>query len=404
LAAFGGDAVLRAQPPTSWEAIFALIERYASEGRFLLVIDELPYWIIKHDRVPSILQNWWDERGRRLNLMLVLCGSAVQMMENLLSGDAPLAGCTTGRLSVRPLSYLESAELLRFPSAIDTLTSYGILGGVPLYLLFFDPGSTIRDNIARYVVSPSARLYVEPHAVFAAHHKSFDRDDALRVLGAIARGAHQWSDIVEKSRVSASTVNRLLDVLMGDLALIRKVLPVTEEQGTRSARAQYRLDDNFFRFWFSFIEPHYGRIEFGGESAVADAIMSRLADFMGEPFERICADWTRRVGPTGRFDVEVNRVGTWWSASHEIDVVGLDSQGKVSLTGECKWQNQGFSHADLTRYLAHVRALDREVRPDAHHVLFSKTTFDPTVQSWAKGARATLVTVDDLLATSPRAA
>ena len=80
LAEFAGDPVLIAQPPTSWAAVFALIERLAQESRLLLVLDEIPYWAARDASLPSVLQNWWDARGHTLNLMLVLCGSAVQMM------------------------------------------------------------------------------------------------------------------------------------------------------------------------------------------------------------------------------------------------------------------------------------------------------------------------------------
>ena len=54
---------------------------------------------------------------------------------------------------------------------VAALTSYGILGGVPLYLTFFRPERSLRDNIVNAIVSPSSRLYVEPQAVFAAHHQ-----------------------------------------------------------------------------------------------------------------------------------------------------------------------------------------------------------------------------------------
>lgn len=36
------DAVLRAQPPSSWDAIFAAIERATERGRLLLILDEIP--------------------------------------------------------------------------------------------------------------------------------------------------------------------------------------------------------------------------------------------------------------------------------------------------------------------------------------------------------------------------
>ena len=75
LADFSGDSVLIAQPPTSWAAVFALIERLAQESRLLLVLDEIPYWASRDASLPSVLQNWWDAIGHTLNIMLVLCGS-----------------------------------------------------------------------------------------------------------------------------------------------------------------------------------------------------------------------------------------------------------------------------------------------------------------------------------------
>src|SRR5579884_1249729 len=161
------DAVLRAQPPATWPAVFAAVERLTGRGRLLLILDEVPYWAAKDDAVPSILQNWWDQRGRYLDLMLVLCGSSVQMMERLLTGPAPLAGCVTGRVPVRPFDYRAAAALLGIADPIDTLTAYGILGGVPLYLSYFRPDRSLADNVLDAIASPTARLYVEPWAVFS---------------------------------------------------------------------------------------------------------------------------------------------------------------------------------------------------------------------------------------------
>lgn len=132
LADIADDPVNRAQPPSVWPAIFALIERLTTRGRLLLVLDEIPYWVARDESVPSVMQNWWDARGRHLDLMVVLCGSAVQMMERLLTGDAPLAGCLTRRLHVRPFDFRAAAHLLGVTDPITALTSYGILGGVPL--------------------------------------------------------------------------------------------------------------------------------------------------------------------------------------------------------------------------------------------------------------------------------
>jgi AAA+ ATPase superfamily predicted ATPase len=397
------DPVVRAQPPTTWAAVFALIERLTGDGRLLLVLDEIPYWVARDEGLPSALQNWWDARGRTLDLMLVLCGSAVQMMERLLTGEAPLAGCVTGRLRVRPLDFQAAARLLGITDPIAALTAYGILGGVPLYLSFFRADRSTRENILTAIASPTARLYVEPAAVFAASHAAYDAGQALGVLRTIARGGHRWSDIIAATGLSAAQLGRVVEPLIGDLGLVERVLPVTERRQSRAYHTQYQITDNFFRFWFRFIEPHQGTIEFGGEERVVDAIMADLSDYMGPPFESLCREWVRlasAVAVLADLPTPMGAVGTWWNPDHEVDVVGLDAHQHVAVTGECKWRAQGFTWGDLQAYLGHVQALAQAapLRPDALHLLFSREGFDERVRAWARGTRARLLGPADLLA------
>jgi len=394
------DPVARAEPPSTWPGVFALIERLAHASRLLLVLDELPYWAARDEGLASTLQNWWDARGRHLDLMLVVCGSAVQMMERLLTGEAPLAGCVTGRLVVQPFDVRAAARLLGFAEPVDALTAYGILGGVPLYLRFFRPDRSIRDNILASVASSTARLYVEPQAVFAAHHAAYDAGQALGVLRAIARGKHRWSEIAEAADLAPAQLGRVMEPLLGDLNLVERILPVTERHETRTYRTQYHLTDNFFRFWFRFIEPNQGHIEFGDAERVVDGILAELSDYMGLSFEALCRDWTRLASAAGAIEERVAAVGIWWSASHELDVVGLDADRQVAVVGECKWRARGFTWQDLETYLGHVGALSQatRVRPDVVHLLFSKEGFDDRVVAWAAGGRVRLLTPSDLLA------
>jgi AAA+ ATPase superfamily predicted ATPase len=400
LAAVSDDALVRGQPPTSWSNIFTLIERLTQSERLLLVLDELPYWAARDESVPSVLQNWWDERGRYLNLMLLLCGSAVEMMEHLLTGPAPLAGCITGRMVVRPFRLRSAAEMLQFADPVDTITAYGILGGVPLYLSFFSPELSIRDSLLDTMLAPTSRLYVEPHAVFATHHEAYSAPQALAVLRAIARGAHRWSEIADRSGLASTQVARVMETLIGDLGLVERVLPVTERHETRTYWPQYHLTDNFFRFWFRFVEPNQGAIEFGSAEAVADGIMAELPEYLGLPFEAMCREWVGLASAAGALGERIATVGSWWNANHQIDVVGLDADRQVAVAGECTWRNQGFTWGDLQTYLGHVGALGavQPVRPDILHFLFSKIGFDERVQQWATSTRARLLTPADLLA------
>jgi uncharacterized protein len=238
--------------------------------------------------------------------------------------------------------------------------------------------------------------------VFAAHHQTYNAENALTVLRAIAHRNHQWSDILKAARFSSPTsLANVLDRLIDDLGLVERVLPVTEARESRTYRTQYRLTDNFFLFWFRFVEPNQGHLEFGDAERVVDGITAALSDYMGPVFEAICRDWVRMASAARALPVRVGRVGAWWNPDHDVDVVGLDEQRQVALTGECKWTNLPFGSAELRAHLGHVAAIDAPVRPDLVHVLFCKSGFTEDVRRWATQNGALLLSPDDLLAPFP---
>lgn len=129
-----------------------------------------------------------------------------------------------------------------------------------------------------------------------------------------------------------------------------------------------------------------------------EEIIAGLSDFLGPVFEEMCRDWTRMAVAAGALPVRPNRIGSWWVADHELDVVGLDGRGHAILTGEAKWHYKEFDWEDLTRYLGHVRALSNLLSPGAHHLLFSKAGFAEDVKRWGAGLGATMLSPADLLA------
>lgn len=109
----------------------------------------------------------------------------------------------------------------------------------------------------------------------------------------------------------------------------------------------------------------------------------------------------------GALPERVGRVGAWWNPVHEVDVVGLDDWGGAAICGARTWQAQPFDWNELERYLAHVQAMGPLVRPDATHLLFSKsathllfskTGFTGRVRTWAESRPARLIGPETLLA------
>ena len=85
-----------------WESMFRAVN-YRTDKRFTLCLDEFPYLVKTNSAFPSILQNVWDEILKDSNVMLILSGSFISMMQkHALSYDSPLYGRRTAQMRLAP--------------------------------------------------------------------------------------------------------------------------------------------------------------------------------------------------------------------------------------------------------------------------------------------------------------
>ena len=93
---------------TDWLELFQIIANYVPENKKVLVIDEFPYLVKTNPAFPSILQNAWDEILKDNNVMLILSGSLIGMMQkHALSYDSPLYGRRTSQIRLAPLPFTD---------------------------------------------------------------------------------------------------------------------------------------------------------------------------------------------------------------------------------------------------------------------------------------------------------
>src|SRR5665648_278234 len=158
-----GDAVVAQSPFSDWRTLFMYLQSRIGGERFVLVIDEFPYLINANSAVTSIFQKYWDEYLTGTNIMLVLCGSSISMMEReVLAYNSPLYGRRTGQWKVEPMTFEGSLDF--FPPETDieeAVKIYSITGGIPFYLTELDPGKPAIDNILENVARKGRMLYEE---------------------------------------------------------------------------------------------------------------------------------------------------------------------------------------------------------------------------------------------------
>lgn len=409
------DPLLRAAPLANWEAALAQLARMAAGGLLVVIFDEYQYVAESEPSLGSRLQRWWSRQAVHLPIYLVLCGSYVRFfVNNVLTG--PAYGRNTGSLQLRPLDYREAALFFPHWSAEDRIRSYAVTGGVPHYLLQFDPDRSLAWNIERSLLRRGAVLYQEAELLLREEL----REPRLyySILRAISDGRTRVSEIAARVQGPAggSDLTPYLATLQ-ELGLAEYHRPVVGESVRRGI---WTVADPYLRFWFRFVLPNRPRLEHGGsaERVYREVIAPALDHFVSKPtFEDICRAWVLdQLNQTPNPDTdanpkpgpEIDRVGAWWGpipdpipqqprrqTEAEIEVVAAAGK-RVALVGEAKWTREPVGFGVLN----HVRRVMRHIPGTDEHtelVLFGRA-FDARLVEVADREQVRLVQAADLYA------
>lgn len=329
---------------TGFEDVFDYIIKKVNRGEnVVVVIDEFSYLIEKDDSLPSLFQKICDNKLKGRSMMLVLCGSSIGMMEKgVLSYKSPLYGRRTGEWKLNPLKYLDATGFFPKYGIEDKAAAVMILGGIPAYLMEFDDSSTIYENIKNKLLSKGEVLYNEVNMMLQMELR--DPATYMRILDSMSKGATKVVDIANRSYLAAKDLPKYLAVLQ-KLEYVKRLHPVTEKK-PKSKKTIYRISDNFFRFWFNFVDANKSELELGMADAVLEKVKSELNQFLGLSFEQFCEEAITNL----TLPLRPTKIGTWWSKGGEIDLVCLDESKKEALFLECKWSVLGKVEARRILY------------------------------------------------------
>ena len=107
----------------------------------------------------------------------------------------------------------------------------------------------------------------------------------------------------------------------------------------------YFIADNFIRFWFRYVYPYKGELEFDNMQIVLDEIQKDFIEkFVAFTYEDICKDIFVKLCKGGEVSFTPSHIGSYWlndfDGDTEIDVMAVDQQNKRIFAGECKYHNK----------------------------------------------------------------
>lgn len=366
-----------------WEPIFDVIAEGCKEEkeRLIVVMDEFQYLGKANSAFPSILMSIWDTKLKDKNIMLVLCGSLIQMMTSqVLSYDSPLYGRRTAQKKLQQISFCHYGEFMPNLTEEEQIERYALTGGVPKYIELFHSKGDIYEDIQNNVLNTSSFLYEEPE--FLLRKEVSEIGSYFSILKTIAAGNHKLGNIASALNVKQTSLSKYLGTLC-DLDILEREVPITEENPEKSKKGLYFIKDNFIRFWFRFVFPYRDMLELGQTEFVMQKLKKNFVDnHVSYVYEDICR---QKIWDMNGKMAEYNRVGRWWGAKDvEIDIVAYDSMGEDILFGECKYSKHEKGMDVLMDLKRKAIEVDwKKGKRKEYFVIFSKSGFTKELIEYA---------------------
>lgn len=349
------------------DALLRLGER--SDKPTLVVLDEFPYLLDSEPALPSLLQIAMSPRSRasrQSRTRIILCGSALATMRELLIGTAPLRGRAVLEMNLPPFGYREAAHLWDLADNPElAFRVNALIGGTPAYLGMSN-GSVagVRDFddwVARGLLNPVSAIFREGNTLLYEQPELIDAALYFSVLNAIASGACRRSEIAGRlGRPDASLTHPL--ALLEEINLIEKI-----EDALVSRRPVFRITEPVIRFHQLVIRSREGRIVGLNGRSVWDSVQDTVeGKIYGPHFEDLAREWTLKHASDETCGGPPTRVRPATIAckehrqGHELDVVVLSDPpyetSRVLAVGEAKASAHPIGVQALER-LEHLRDL-----------------------------------------------
>lgn len=336
VAEFLDNTLLKNADINNWDDIFKMLVDKTYESKLVVVIDEFQYIGRSNSAFPSIFQRIWEEILKDANVMVIICGSLISMMESqVLAYNSPLYGRRTAQIKLKQIPFKYYRDFFGDISENELIKRYAVTGGVPKYIELFKDETDIYQAIEHNIVATTSYLYDEPN--FLLRQEVTEVGSYFSIIRAIANGNSRLSDIAKVLEIKATSLTKYLGTLI-DLDILEREVPVTEDNPEKSKKGLYKIKDNYIRFWFAFIYPNISFIEAGNSEIVMNKIKNNFVDnHVSYVYEDVCREKMWQLNNNCTWPFYFSKIGRYWDAHTEIDICALDPDGKNIIVGECKY-------------------------------------------------------------------
>ena len=275
-----------------------------------------------------------------------------------------------------PLDFIYLRDFLPDYGIEDLIRVWLVVGGIPEYLLKFNPQVSFWSNVEERVLKKGSYLYEEAEILLRDEFKE-PRNYKL-ILKAISFGHQTAGKICNFTGLDKSMVSKYLDVLK-EVKIVTDFIPVTESR--RFKGRIYNIIDPYFNFWFRFVYPNKTDLEAHQERDVLERIKEEFSEYGGRMFEHLIEGLIRKKFLLNQ--VAFTKLGKQWGKipraekgknTYEIDICAINDRTKDILFGECKWKSQVNARSILSELKEKARHVHwHNDKRKEYYVLFAKS-------------------------------
>lgn len=381
----------------TWEDAFETTTQLVGDQPVILILDEFSYATESDPSLASHLQAAWDHLFKDSNITIVLSGSHIGMMVDLMGYQAPLYGRFTAQLPIDPLPFAALRDFLPHYTAAERVAVFAVTGGVPAYLERFDDRRSLTENLRDLFMQRTSIFRTEPFFLIGDVIRR-ETQTYEAVLKSIAAGNRTPQDIGNTLGVSSSYLSPYLKQLE-ELHLVRRRIPATTppERREKTKTSQYHLTDPYLRFYFRFIAPNADLVEQELGQILWDRISDQFRAFVGlTAFEDLCREWVLVQARAGKLPMVPELVGSHWSADAQVDVVAVNWHDKTILLGECKWGVDAVGRSVVRELVDKTPKVVPGEGWQVYYVYFARAGFTDAARKEAQTVGAMLIDLETL--------
>ena len=327
------------------DAFYSLIDYIKGmdhDERIVIFIDEMPWMDTPRSGFVAAFSWFWNNwASKDNNIMVIVCGSSnAWILDEMINSHTGLYDRVTHAIGLSPLSLggvqalLKERNIQLTPYNLSQI--YMILGGVPMYLNYYNRELPLSKNIDALFFDDKAKLANEYDNLFdstfdngrlcrrineflATKNKGFTRDEIVHHLGICDGG-----EITKALRALEAS------------DFIVKYYPFGEKK-----KQHYKLVDPFCLFYLKFVAMHHGEKGFWENSTNSASVNA----WRGYAFENICFTHVEQIKNALQIGAIQNTVFSWAEKGSDhgaqIDLVIDRKDGVINLC-EVKFTNDVF--------------------------------------------------------------